>query len=106
MTERGELITLLDEEGKTHEFNLLDVVELDSRRYAILQPTDEDDAAVVFRVEDDTLVAIEDEEEFNRVVHAIEAAEEYDEVEVAGKKPAYPDDDDDEGDGGDRSKVN
>lgn len=103
MTERGEVITLLDEEGKAHEFNLVDVVELDSRRYAILQPTDGADAAAVFRVEDDTLVAVEDEAEFDRVVEAIEAAAEYDEVEVTGEKAAEADDDDD--DGGDRSKV-
>lgn len=102
MTERGEVITLLDEEGDAHEFNLVDVVELDSRRYAILQPTDEEDAAVVFRVEDDTLVAIEDEEEFNRVVQAIEAAADYDEVEVTDADAA-DDDEDDAGD--DRSKV-
>ncbi len=82
MAERGEAITLLDENGKTHEFNLVDVVEVDGRRYAILQPSDEDDPAVVFRVEDETLVAVEDEAEFRRVAAAIEETAEYDDVEI------------------------
>ncbi len=79
MPEHGEVITLRDEEGKIHEFSLVDVIEVDASRYAILQPVDEE-AAVLLRVEEDTLVVIEDEEEFDRVVEAIQASEEYDDV--------------------------
>ncbi len=83
--EPDEVITLLDEVGHRHDFTLVDVIECDERRYAVLQPVepakDEDrDAAVVFRVEDDTLVAIDDEAEFDRVVQALEATETYDGV--------------------------
>lgn len=83
--ERDEVITLLDEDGHRHDFTLVDVIEFDERRYAVLQPVepaeDEDrDAAVVFRVEDDTLVAIDDEAEFDRVVQALEATETYEDV--------------------------
>ena len=71
MTEPGDVITLLDEDGKTHEFSLVDVVEVDERQYAILQPSDHADPAVVFRVDGDTLVAVEDEAEFRKVAAAI-----------------------------------
>lgn len=103
MTERGEVITLLDEHGKTHEFNLVDVVEVDGKRYAILQPSDENDPAVVFRVEDETLVAVEDEGEFRKVAQAIEETAEYDDVEIVDddeNDEEHPDGDDDEEDGG------
>lgn len=82
MTERGEVITLLDEAGRTHEFSLVDVVEVEARRYAILQPADAGEPAQVFRVEGDTLRAVDDETEFRRVARAIEALDEYDEVEI------------------------
>ncbi len=82
MAERGEVITLLDEDGKTHEFSLVDVIEVDGRRYAILQPSEDADPAVVFRVEGDTLVAVEDEDEFRKVAAAIEETAEYDDVEI------------------------
>ncbi|HEX4841587.1 MAG TPA: DUF1292 domain-containing protein [bacterium] len=87
MTERGEAITLLDENGTTHEFNLVDIVEVDGQRYAILQPENEEPAEV-FRVEGDTLVAVEDEAEFRRVAAAIEETEEYDDVEIVGDEGA------------------
>lgn len=82
MNERGDQITLLDDEGKTHEFNLVDVVEVGERQYAILQPSDHDDPAVVFRVDGDTLVAVEDEAEFRTVAAAIEETAEYDDLEI------------------------
>ncbi|HVH32011.1 MAG TPA: DUF1292 domain-containing protein, partial [bacterium] len=83
VTERGEAITLLDENGATHQFNLVDIVEVDGHRYAILQPENEEPAEV-FRVEGETLVAVEDEVEFRRVAAAIEETEEYDDVEIVG----------------------
>jgi len=82
VTERGDGITLLDEDGKTHEFSLVDVVEVEGTRYAILQPSDQADPAVVFRVDGETLVAVEDEAEFRKVAAAIEETAEYDDVEI------------------------
>jgi len=103
VTERGDVITLLDENGKTHEFSLVDVVEVDGKRYAILQPPDDTDPAVVFRVDGDTLVAVEDEAEFRKVAAAIEETAEYDDVEIVDDEPTGDDDlddDDNEEDGG------
>jgi uncharacterized protein YrzB (UPF0473 family) len=74
-----DLITLLDEDGVEHEFSLVQVLDVDQRRYAILQPLlggEESETAVIFRMEDDTLITIEDDAEFERVRQAFEAAEE------------------------------
>jgi len=82
-----DVFTLLDERGGSADFTLVDVVEVDQRRYAVLQPAAggtprEPDAAMVFRVENDTLVAIDDEAELERVVEALEATDSYDDITV------------------------
>lgn len=74
-----DLITLLDEDGVEHEFSLVEVLEVEDRRYAILQPVpggEESETAVIFRMEDDTLITIEDDAEFERVRQAFEAGDE------------------------------
>jgi uncharacterized protein YrzB (UPF0473 family) len=79
-----DVIKLLDEDGVEHEFSVVDVLEVDQRRYAVLQPVmggEESETAVIFRMEDDTLVTIEDDAEFERVRQAFEASDE-EETEV------------------------
>jgi uncharacterized protein YrzB (UPF0473 family) len=74
--ENEDVITLLDEEGVEHEFSIVDVLEVSDQRYAILQPLEsgeEPDTAVIFRMEGDALVTIEDDAEFERVRAAFEA---------------------------------
>ncbi|HET7265534.1 MAG TPA: DUF1292 domain-containing protein [bacterium] len=76
MGENEDVITLLDEEGVEHEFGIVDVLEVSDQRYAILQPLEageEPDTAVIFRMEGDSLVTIEDDAEFERVRAAFEA---------------------------------
>lgn len=76
MGENEDVITLLDEEGVEHEFSIVDVLEVSEQRYAILQPLEsgeEPDTAVIFRMEGDALVTIEDDAEFERVRAAFEA---------------------------------
>jgi putative Holliday junction resolvase len=82
-----DVITLTDEEGKDHEFVVVDVIEVSSKEYAILLPydtADEEEAeAVILRVEkaddgEDQLVEIEDENEWQSVVDAYEAVLEED----------------------------
>ena len=85
MAERGENITLLDDEGKAHEFTLVDVIEVASQRYAVLQPEDPDEGAVLFRVDGETLLPVDDDEEFDRVVDALRELDEYDALTVAGE---------------------
>lgn len=77
-----EVITLVDEDGKEHQFALLDVIEVDENEYAILIPAEDSDAeeadeAVILRMEEDdegneVLVDIDDESEFERVATAWE----------------------------------
>jgi uncharacterized protein YrzB (UPF0473 family) len=83
--ENEDVITLLDEEGLEHEFNIVDVLEVSDQRYAVLQPVGagddvDDDTAVIFRMEGDTLVTIDDDAEFDRVRRAFEAETEGGEV--------------------------
>lgn len=104
MPEPGEPITLVDADGESHEFSIVDVIEVNARRYAILQPADEDEAAVVFRVEDDTLVAIEDEDEFDRVLAAIQSSDEYEDVTLTDDDED-DEDDEDEDDGDDEDDT-
>jgi len=62
----GDVIVLTDEDGKDHEFELIEILEVDAREYAVLapldgagaeagaEPTDEDeDEAIILRVETD-----------------------------------------------------
>lgn len=76
MVEDSDVITLQDEDGLEHRFNLVDIVEVGGQRYAVLQPEESDDddpAAVVFRIEgEDRLVPIEDDEELGRVMAELE----------------------------------
>lgn len=74
--EQDSILTLTDEDGGEHDFKVLDVLELEQKMYAILQPTESDDEeAIILRVEQDeagneVLVNIEDDEEWERVAEA------------------------------------
>lgn len=82
MAEESDVITLQDEDGVEHRFNLVDIIEVDRRKYAVLLPEDEEDAAaVIFRMEsEDKLVPIEDDDELGRVMAALEETEGYGEI--------------------------
>ncbi|MCL6641547.1 MAG: DUF1292 domain-containing protein [Candidatus Rokubacteria bacterium] len=87
MVEEMDVITLQDEDGAEHRFNIVDIVEVERRRYAVLLPEDEEDAAaVIFRMEsDDRLVPIEDDEELTRVMAALEETAGYSEIVLEGE---------------------
>lgn len=80
--EEMEVVTLEDEDGIAHRFSVVDIVEVEDRRYAVLLPEDEEDAAaVIFRVETpEHLVPIEDDDELSRVVAALEETAGYGEI--------------------------
>jgi len=74
--EEGDFVVLTDEDGEEHEFELVDVFDLNGKEYAVLASAEdsdeEDDEAIVLRVErdgegQDMLVDIEDDEEWERV---------------------------------------
>lgn len=74
-----DLMTLLDEEGNEHEFEVVDTLEDNEERYMALIPVfddadellEDDGELVILKVvqeeEEEFLEAIEDEEEFNRI---------------------------------------
>ncbi len=82
MVEEPDVITLQDEDGLEHRFNLVDIIEVDRQKYAVLLPEDEEDAAaVIFRMEsEDRLVPIEDDDELGRVMVALEETAGYGEI--------------------------
>ena len=73
------IITLVDEEGKEEDFEVIMTLDVEGQEYAILLPIDasDDDDAYIFKIiyegeEDYMLVAIEDDEEYENVVAAYE----------------------------------
>jgi len=95
VTSRGETITMLDDEGLPHDFTLIDVVVVDDRRYAVLQPEDQDTGAVLFRLDGDRMAPIDDDAEFDQVVDALRSLGEYDDLIIEDPGPERPQDDDD-----------
>lgn len=79
MAENQDRLTLVDEEGQEHAFSVLDVLEIDENRYAVLLPdADPEAGAVILRIEtdendDEILLDIEDDEEFERVIEFLDA---------------------------------
>ena len=67
---------MLDEDGEKVDFELIEIIELDENKYALLAPIGEEDDAFVYKIEvidgKEQYIAVEDEEEFERVL------EEYD----------------------------
>ena len=95
MADQRETIELEDEQGNRQEFDLVDVIEVDAQRYALLQQVGGGDTATVFRIRDShTLEAVEDDEEIQRVAAALEDLGEYEAIEV--DKDGLDDEDDEE----------
>ncbi len=79
-----DTVTLEDESGEEHEFEILDAIETDDARYLALMPLDEDPETIVqgdgelliTRVEEDdegeVLCTIEDDEEFHDILSIFE----------------------------------
>lgn len=73
------IVTLTDEDGVDHDFQLIDIITVEEADYAILQPVeDENDEAIILKiVKDDEgnpveFVDIEDDEEWEKVADAWE----------------------------------
>lgn len=75
-----DLVILTDEEGLEHQFIIVDMVEVESGVYAILMPMqvagEEDDYYVIMKVvhegDEEVLMTIEDDEEYDSVAKVIE----------------------------------
>jgi uncharacterized protein YrzB (UPF0473 family) len=87
-------IVLVDEDGHEHRFNLLDIVEVEGGKYAVMVPEiqntandEEEEEAVIFRIETDengeeVLVDIEDDDEFIKVREVLDEMYEEDDDEL------------------------
>lgn len=79
MTDNGEQkVTLTDEEGNENDFYVIGDLEVEGKTYIALEPIEnEDDEYVILRIEidengDETLVTIDDDDEFDRAADAFE----------------------------------
>lgn len=72
--EIDNMITLIDEEGKEVECEVIDMFEFEDKEYIVLLPTEEDDTYILRVDKDDegneVFAVIEDDEEFDRVAEA------------------------------------
>lgn len=83
MNDQGNTIVLTDEEGREHEFFVVDVMEVDGEEYAVLisalSAPDTEAEAVILKIGlddegNEVLYEIEDKEEWERVAAAWEEA--------------------------------
>ncbi len=86
MEERDDILALTDEEGNEVNFEIIDAVEHEGKTYVLLTPAEageeEEVEVIMLRVEDDgdedVLVTVDDEDEFNTVAALFDQkAEEY-----------------------------
>ncbi|MGI6149394.1 MAG: DUF1292 domain-containing protein [Firmicutes bacterium] len=75
--EHDDHITLIDEDGNELDFTIVQYLEVDNKGYAVLLPEDDPESgAVIFRVEtengEEVLYDIEDDDEFQKVIDALE----------------------------------
>lgn len=76
--ERADMVVLLDEDNVEHRFIIVEVVEIEGAKYAILEAIDKpEDPAYILRFEkdedgQDVLVTIEDDQEWQLVISSIE----------------------------------
>ncbi len=82
MNEEFESLILVDDDGKEHEFEILEIMEIEDNRYAILLPLGDDyeeDEAVIMKMEkdekdgEDVFCDIESDEEWEKVAAFYEA---------------------------------
>ena len=87
-----QMIETVDEEGNVINFQLIDIIEMEGKEYALLLPHENDDSeeeekeVVLMRLikegEEYTFDMIEDDDEFNKVVDYIDTLDDIGEVEI------------------------
>ena len=79
-----DIINIIDEEGKEHNLEIIDALELNDRQYLALLPIFEDESAEEMLQESDELVILrvsdEQDEDGQEYLEAIEDDAEYEEV--------------------------
>ena len=99
----NDLVSVLDDEGNEHQFELLDAIETDESRYVALLPiyteaeqvVEDDGELVILEVIDqdgeDLLVPIEDDDTFEEIAGIFEERlSEYYEINTVDEAPNTP----------------
>ena len=69
----GDIVTVVDDDGKEHVFEELDRIETDNgNKYVALLPVYDDDIEILEENGENYLIQIEDENEFNEIGNIIE----------------------------------
>ncbi|MBZ9688714.1 DUF1292 domain-containing protein [Clostridium estertheticum] len=75
--EDNKIISMMDEDGEKVDFELVEIIELDENRYALLAPIGDEEDAFVYKIttvdDKEEYIAVEDEEEFERVLEEYES---------------------------------
>lgn len=75
--EENKIISMMDEDGEKVDFELVEIIELDENRYALLAPIGDEEDAFVYKIttvdDKEEYTAVEDEEEFERVLEEYES---------------------------------
>ncbi|MGH4138943.1 DUF1292 domain-containing protein [Clostridium sp.] len=75
--EENKIISMMDEDGEKVDFELVEIIELEEIKYALLAPIGEEEDAFVYKIETvegkEQYIAVEDEEEFERVLEEYES---------------------------------
>ncbi|WP_053956497.1 DUF1292 domain-containing protein [Inediibacterium massiliense] len=75
--ENKKIVTLLDEEGKKEDMEVVDTIEMEENKYALLAPIGEDEDAYVYKVVEkdgkEEYIPVEDDDEFNMVLEEYES---------------------------------
>ncbi len=85
-----QMIETVDEEGNVINFQLIDIIEMEDKEYALLLPQENEDSeeekeVVLMRLlkegDEYTFEMIEDDDEFNKVVDFIDTLDDIGEIE-------------------------
>ena len=75
--EENKIISMIDEDGEKVDFELVEIIELDGNKYALLAPIGDEEDAFVYKItivdDKEEYIAVEDEEEFERVLEEYES---------------------------------
>lgn len=75
--EENKIISMIDEDGEKVDFELVEIIELDEIKYALLAPIGDEEDAFVYKIETvegkEQYIAVEEEEEFERVLEEYES---------------------------------
>lgn len=70
--EDKKIVTLADEEGQSMDLEVVEIIEMDEGKYALLAPIGEEEDAYVYKVVEvegkEEYIVVEDDDEFERVL--------------------------------------